>query len=360
MTHNSNATSRTGRSVHWPSSEESVYPPRSVRMVPETPYRLTLPLARSQQSQPLTQRERYVYTYKLLAGSTPIEFQISSVHDRSNPLHRYQTDRRVRVEPVSGTPTPGKYTFRLSVKANGIERVMCDPTILRLSMDPRGLDFAVFVFPGKSSAPAGSMFSLRIWLRVNGVDHRVFSDDELWIGKDLDFYSISQASIMILRNVDSKSQLYHGWHRLNDNLYKYTIDYDANGVGGNFIEDLRLRIDGDPRTMTFLIYTVPINSVPAGSSHRVRIWTKSLVSHAAGDHPAHPFQDSYIYQRIYKNDLFKIGGQLDFNNMSNKATVGFAVGPVKTITTPVTHAPPQPTTVARPGFPEEKSHKGYQ
>ncbi|KAG6902467.1 hypothetical protein C0995_016329 [Termitomyces sp. Mi166 len=329
----SRSNSNGSRSVHWQSSEES------------TPL-IQRSLSTPRQDPPLNKRERYVYTYKILAGSTPLEFRIS-------------------VEPASGTPAPGKYTFRLSMRCNGIERVICEPTVLRLLIDPRTLDFVVFVYPGKSSIPAGSLYSLRVWVRANGVEHRVFMDDELWVGKDLDFYSINQASIMILRSVDNKSQLYHGWQRVNENLYKYSIDYDSNGIGGNLIEDLRLRIDGDPRTVTFLIYSVPINSVPAGSSHRLRIWTKSLVNTPGPttDLPTLPFQDSYIFQRIYKNDMLKIGAHLDFENMSTKAIMGFAAGPVQTIVMssapplPSPHSPPASST--RSTYPDEKAQKGY-
>ncbi|KAG6832349.1 hypothetical protein H0H87_001813 [Tephrocybe sp. NHM501043] len=104
---------------------------------------------------------------------------------------------------------------------------------------------------------------------------------------------------------------------------------------------------------------VPINSVPTGSSHRIRIWTKSLVNQSAAEHPALPFQDSYIFQRIYKNDMFKLGAQLDFENMSNKATMAFPVGAVQIITTSAS-SPPQPTSATRNGYPDEKAQKGYQ
>ncbi|KAG5724742.1 hypothetical protein E4T56_gene8038 [Termitomyces sp. T112] len=337
----SRSNSNGSRSVHWQSAEEST---------PLIQRSLSTPRP---SDPPPNKRERYVYTYKILAGSTPLELRIS-------------------VEPASGQPTPGKYTLRLTMKCNGIERVMCEPTVLRLSVDPRNLDFVVFVYPGKSSIPVGSLYSLRVWIRANGVEHRVFSDDELWVGKDLDFYSINGASIMILRNVDNRSQLYHGyvgralvtfscrWQRVNENLYKYSIDYDSNGIGGNLIEDLRLRIDGDPRTVTFLIYSVPINSVPAGSSHRIRIWTKSLVNTSSTEPSTLPFQDSYIFQRIHKNDVFKIGAHLDFEKMSTKATMGFAVGSVQTV---VMSSPPPPpplsSSASRSTFSDEKTQKGY-
>lgn len=67
------------------------------------------------------------------------------------------------------------------------------------------------VFPGKTSIPVGSLYSLRVWLRVNGAEHRIFGDDELWVGKDLDFNSIRDASFCRLKSVDSKVQIYHGF-----------------------------------------------------------------------------------------------------------------------------------------------------
>ncbi|KAG5351903.1 hypothetical protein C0989_004579 [Termitomyces sp. Mn162] len=281
----SRSNSNGSRSVHWQSAEEST---------PLIQRSLSTPRP---SDPPPNKRERYVYTYKILAGSTPLELRIS-------------------VEPASGQPTPGKYTLRLTMKCNGIERVMCEPTVLRLSVDPRNLDFVVFVYPGKSSIPVGSLYSLRVWIRANGVEHRVFSDDELWVGKDLDFYSINGASIMILRNVDNRSQLYHG--------------------------------------------SVPINSVPAGSSHRIRIWTKSLVNTSSTEPSTLPFQDSYIFQRIHKNDVFKIGAHLDFEKMSTKATMGFAVGSVQTV---VMSSPPPPpplsSSASRSTFSDEKTQKGY-
>ncbi|KAG6891312.1 hypothetical protein C0992_009193 [Termitomyces sp. T32_za158] len=182
------------------------------------------------------------------------------------------------------------------------------------------------VYPGKTSIPAGSLYSLRIWVRANGVEHRVFAEDELWVGKDLDFYSISQAAIMILRSVDNRSQVYHGY------------------VGRALV--------------TFTCSSVPITSVPAGSSHRIRIWTKSLVNAPATEPTTLPFQDSYIFQRVYKNDMLKIGAHLDFENMSTKATMGFAAGPVQTIVTTIP-APISPTSTSRSMYPDEKAQKGY-
>jgi hypothetical protein len=33
-----------------------------------------------------------------------------------------------------------------------------------------------------------------VWLRANGVDHRLFGEDELWLGADPDFGMVENAS----------------------------------------------------------------------------------------------------------------------------------------------------------------------
>ena len=156
------------------------------------------------------------------------------------------------------------------------------------------------VFPGKASAPAGCLWSLRVWLRVNSVDHRLFGEDELWVAKDPDFNAIADASFARLRNLDGGEQVYHGcvgkalvtfiiryvvyiiptikasegswysktslmcvflfyfirWECISNKLYKYSLMYEASGVGDILFEDFRLRLDGDPRGVTFLILYV--------------------------------------------------------------------------------------------------------
>ncbi len=47
------------------------------------------------------------------------------------------------VEPSNGKPTPGEYTLRLSLKVDDVERPIGEPVSLRLSVDPRTLEFIV-------------------------------------------------------------------------------------------------------------------------------------------------------------------------------------------------------------------------
>ncbi|KAJ3516814.1 hypothetical protein NLJ89_g889 [Agrocybe chaxingu] len=286
------------------------------------------------QPRPLPRHERYVYTYRLLANNTPIQFMIS-------------------VEPESGKPKPGKYTFRLSFKANGIERKLCEPESRKLKVDPRHLDFVVFIFPGKSSLPAGCLWSLRVWLRVNNVDHRIWGDDDLWIAKDPDFNSIGDASFARLKNADTGEQIYNAyvgralvtfivrWRHVSNKLYSYSLEYEAAGVGDMLFDDYKLRLDGDPRALSFLIFSIPSNSIPSGASHKLRVWIRSLVPLSTSDPTTSyvlPFNDSYIYQRLWKDDGFKIGGRLDFESLGTKMIMGFSSGAPETIVMP--HPPP--------------------
>lgn len=43
------------------------------------------------------------------------------------------------------------------------------------------------------------------------------------------------------------------WQTVSNNLYKYSLDYEADGVGDNLFKDFRLKLDLDPRSVTFLI-----------------------------------------------------------------------------------------------------------
>ncbi|KAJ4479022.1 hypothetical protein J3R30DRAFT_2705992 [Lentinula aciculospora] len=275
---------------------------------------------------PSRRTERYQYTYNLIAGSAPLQFQIS-------------------VEPTNGKPVSGKYLFRLSLKVDKTERPLAEPISLNLTVDPRKLEFIVFVFPGKTTIPAGCSWSYRVWLRANSVDHRIFGDDELWVGKDPDFSSIPDASFARLKTVNANSQLYDGvvgrarvqfiarWTHIAEGLYKYSLEYESAGVGMLF-EDFRLILQGDPRSVSFLIYTIPMGSMPAGASHRIRVWLKTFLPfpNDQSSNISLPFNDSYVYQRIWKSDSLKIGVRLDFHSLGAKMIMGYLNGPPKTYT----------------------------
>ncbi|KAJ7461979.1 hypothetical protein FB451DRAFT_1404473 [Mycena latifolia] len=334
-----------GSSVHWPPpfhKPQSLLPLRSFSSPSQLRRPATPSGSPSRPTQPLRLRpERYVYTYSMLATGVSLKFCIS-------------------VEPSNGRPTPGAYTFRLSLKMNEVERPIGDPVSLRLSVDPRRLTFSVFLFPGtKNIVPAGSLYSMRVWLRVNGIDHRVFGEDELWVGKDLDFGAIENASLARLKTVMPDGVVYEAVvgrarvqfiirrQHLGEGSYKYSLEYEAAGVGATLIDDLRLVIDGDPRRLDFVIYTVPVRSVPVGASHRLRVWLKSLDPPVPPDASVVSFPKSYVYQHVWKSDVFKIGARLDFETLGPSLIMGVVAGAPQTV-------------VIEPQSPATPSPVGYQ
>ncbi|KAF9226884.1 hypothetical protein BS17DRAFT_776283 [Gyrodon lividus] len=254
--------------------------------------------------------EAFTYTYSLTAGNAPLQFfvLVESESDRSN-----------------------HYTFSLSMKAGHVERAMCKPVSMRLSIDPRRLDFALFAFTPRTCLPAGCLYHLRVWLRTAGSDHRIFGDNDLWVGRDPDFRSIGDASFAVLRNATQDMLIYQAvvgrahvsfivrWQLVEVGVYGLSLDYEAGGAGRTLFENYQLRLDCEPQTVSFMIYSIPILSKPPGALHRLRFWLRtpptspspasSVTSHLA---------ESYIYQLLWKTDEFRVGSNLDFETLGNK------------------------------------------
>ncbi|KAF7352243.1 hypothetical protein MVEN_01187700 [Mycena venus] len=347
-TTSSGATSSSGasgssagsRNVHWNNSAfdaatRSLPPLRTFTSHAQLRHAATSPSPSPPPTTPLRLRlQRFLYTYTLVADGAPLTFLLS-------------------VEPSNGKPTPGKYTLRLSLKVDDVERPIGEPVTLRLSVDPRKLEFAVFIFPGKANVlPVGCLYSLRVWLRANGVDHRIFGEDELWVGADPDFGAVENASFACLRPGSAgataapdaqvfdavvgraRVQFVIRWHPLGDRYYRYTMEYAAGGVGNMLMDDLRLRVEGDPRRVAFLVYTVPVRSVPKGASHRVRVWLRTRAApHAPAASTPRPVvaSESCVYQRVWKSDAFKIGARLDFEALGPRVVMGAMAGPPQTV-----------------------------
>lgn len=51
----------------------------------------------------------------------------------------------------------------------------------------------------------------------------------------------------------NESQLRFRWTHIAEGLYKCTLEYESAGVGGMLFEDFRLILQGDPRSVSFLI-----------------------------------------------------------------------------------------------------------
>ena len=91
------------------------------------------------------------------------------------------------------------------------------------------------------------------------------------------------------------------------------------------------------RLLILCYSTIPIVSMPSGASHKLRVWIRSLVPLSSADPSTSymlPFNDSYIYQRIWKCDSFKVGGRLEFESLGSKMTMGFSSGMPEMIVMP--------------------------
>ncbi|KAH9049679.1 hypothetical protein EDB84DRAFT_1644041 [Lactarius hengduanensis] len=218
-----------------------------------------------------------------------------------------------------------EHTFYLSLKAGVFERPISEPATLSLSVDPRELKFVVFAYPPRSCLPQGCLFSLRVWLRAGDIDHRLFSEDSLWIGRDPDFYSIQDATFARLRSVNSHTLLYK--IVVLGSVYSLSLEYDGCGVGRVLFSDLIVSLDCPPEHLNFVLYTIPVTSTPRGATHRVRLWLRApdqvgLMPSPEGELPCSQF----IYQRIWSTDSFKVGNSLDFTALGPKLIMGVPNG----------------------------------
>ncbi|KAJ7369034.1 hypothetical protein DFH08DRAFT_947913 [Mycena albidolilacea] len=169
------------------------------------------------------------------------------------------------------------------------------------------------LFPGKNDVlPAGCLHSLRVWLRANGVGHRLFGEDDLWLGADPDFGTVENAWFACLRPGDTTALGIPDAQVYDAVVGRARVQLLFGGLSATGIIDTRwrtphLRVEGDPGRVAFLVYTVPVRSVPAGASHCLRVWLKTR----RDDPSAHALDDSYMYQPVRRSDAFKIGARLD-------------------------------------------------
>ncbi|KAF9651680.1 hypothetical protein BDM02DRAFT_3110107 [Thelephora ganbajun] len=241
-------------------------------------------------------------------------------------------DRTLMHFMIAITPVEGKqnhYAFSLSYKAGGVHRSICEPVTLKLTFDPRQLTFNVFLFPPKHSLPKKCLYSLRVWLRHQSVDQRIFADDALWVGTNPDFAAIPDAILATTWHQASDRQFYKclvgraevnfifSWECLKETVYALTLEYEAGGVGKALIENLIVRLDFPPHELSCYIYTIPLLSKPAGATHRLRVWLRSPSPFNAEE----DLYPSYTYQRIWSTDEFRVGGFLDFHDIDPRRVI---------------------------------------
>jgi hypothetical protein len=62
--------------------------------------------------------------------------------------------------------------------------------------------------------------------------------------------------------------------------------------------------------------------MPPGASHRIRVWLRTPFVSLSPASSAVSSGESYIYQRIWKSDEFKLGAGLNFEALSSKLVMG--------------------------------------
>ncbi|KAI0322507.1 hypothetical protein OF83DRAFT_1235624 [Amylostereum chailletii] len=273
------------------------------------------------------QIQKVIHSYTANAGDAELRFTIT-------------------IEPIA--EISNEHRFFLSLKAGTIERPICKPITLKLSMHPRDLRFSVFLFPPKACLPAGCLWSLRVWVRANDIDHRLFSEDRLWVGRDPDFYAIEDAAFARLQTSTSVTKLYRvplgrsyidltaKWRPLGSSIFSLILEYDGNGVGRVLFNDLSMRLECQPQDIDLIIYLLPVPSTPKGASHRLRVWLR-----APEHNPPNPFDAAtsssrdVICQRIWGTDDFKVGHSLDFAALGSRMVMAAPAtgGPAMMLTT---------------------------
>ena len=73
--------------------------------------------------------------------------------------------------------------------------------------------------------------------------------------------------------------------------------------------------------------SIPVTSTPHGASHRLRFWIKtpSLGESPSPSSSTNSFHDrSYIFQRLWRSEIFKLGAGLNFEALGSKMVMGIA------------------------------------
>ena len=134
------------------------------------------------------------------------------------------------------------------------------------------------------------------------------------------YSEVGFSTLSVIQNQDwllTNFVIWCRWEALKETVYSLTLEYEAGGVGKALLENMVVRLDFPPRDLGCHIYTIPLDSKPAGATHRVRVWLRSPSPfNAEGDSYA-----VYTYQRIWSTDEFRVGGYLDFMDVDPKRVI---------------------------------------
>jgi hypothetical protein len=132
----------------------------------------------------------------------------------------------------------------------------------------------ISIFP-KPSLPEGSLYCVRVWMEAgpNNVQHRIFSDDNLWVARDPPFHTVDHIALTQLApTIPIMSDMY--WSRTYrgfvgrapcdfipsltllthfDRVYSVALDYESGGVKRRVFDNLKVRLYCRLEDISFVI-----------------------------------------------------------------------------------------------------------
>ena len=130
------------------------------------------------------------------------------------------------------------------------------------------------MFP-KPSLPEGALYCVRVWMEAgpNNVQHRIFSDDNLWVARDPPFHTIEHIALTQLSPAPSItsdtywSRSYRGFVGRApcdfipsitllsplDGVYSVAMDYESGGVKRRVFDNIKLRLHCRLQDIQFVI-----------------------------------------------------------------------------------------------------------
>jgi hypothetical protein len=72
-------------------------------------------------------------------------------------------------------------------------------------------------------------------------------------GKELVTFTVRYVTVLLFGFRAGHSNFTYRWECVSNKLYKYSLTYEASGVGDTLSDDLRLRLDGDRHNVSDIV-----------------------------------------------------------------------------------------------------------
>jgi hypothetical protein len=181
----------------------------------------------------------------------------------------------------------------LTFKAGGIEQCLGGKETVTILVDPSTLKFHVLcvafrslsggltsylttssILP-KPSLPEGSLYCVKVWMEggPDSVQHRMFSDDNLWVARNPPFHTVEHIALTRLAPVAPLisdtywSRTYRGFVgraqcdfipsltllSAFDRVYSVALDYESGGVRRRVFDCIKVRLSCRLEDVKFVI-----------------------------------------------------------------------------------------------------------